>query len=339
MIQPVSEQEFAAHQNREVPQSEEVSEGIWTLPLTNKPGHMPFTFTYLLQDAHNDVHLIDSGWDLAENLHAVDAALRRLGAHDGPASVTVTHLHPDHMGLAQSLRKRYGTTVFMHRAEPHAQEIYAQWNRSAELVGRDFDAWGVPAERYEQLLGYATGTPRVTVPVDGMLDDGDLLEIPGRRLRVIHTPGHTPGHLCLHDEDAQLLFSGDALLPKMTPGIGAAADPEQNPLTQYLHSLQRLSALDASQCLPGHEYRYRGVAARAQAIARRHLTRTVEVAAILAQDPDVTAWELGSRLSWGRGWEALDRHYLVSALRQTAMHMELVLSAEQLNAYEVWGRP
>src|SRR5690606_33146714 len=118
-----------------------------------------------------------------------------------------------------------------------------------------------------------------------------------------------------------LLFSGDHLLPKVAPGIGPGIDAGSNPLARYLESLARVAGIDVRQCLPGHEYRFQGIGERARAIASRHLQRTVEVVQVLAGEPEADAWTVASRLSWGRGWEALDRHYLVSALRQTAMHM------------------
>jgi glyoxylase-like metal-dependent hydrolase (beta-lactamase superfamily II) len=338
MIEPTSQQEFNAHRDRGVPASEEVAPGIWSLPLANKPGHMPFTFSYAVQDAGGRMHLVDSGWDLEGNARAVEEHFRRHGIKEGPASITITHLHPDHLGLAERLRAQFGTGIAMHRIEQQSQLAYAQWNRDGDLIRPDLEAWGVPAERFEQVLGYAMGTPRVVVDADVLLQDGDLLDIPGRKLRVLHTPGHTPGHICLLEEQEQLLFSGDHLLPKVAPGIGPGIDAASNPLARYLESLARVAGIDVRQCLPGHEYRFQGIGERARAIASRHLQRTVEVVQVLAGEPEADAWTVASRLSWGRGWEALDRHYLVSALRQTAMHMQLVRSGSHLKSMEAWNR-
>lgn len=283
---------------------------------------------------------MDPGWDLEANVETLAAALMRTGARrPEPASVIVTHLHPDHMGLAQHVRARHGTPVVMHRREEQAQRAYAEWLGDESRVRADLDAWGVPAERYEEVLGYATGTPRVVVPADRLVQDGDLLAVPGRRLRVLHTPGHTPGHICLLEEEERLLFTGDHLLPQVTPGIGPSGSFPGNPLALYLESLLRLSTYEDCQSLPGHEYRYRGIAARAQAIASRYLRRTTEVEEVLAEGGASTIWQTAERLSWGRGWQGLTRHYLVSALRQTAMHTELVRSGGHTDAFEAWGRP
>ncbi|MGW9405575.1 MBL fold metallo-hydrolase [Arthrobacter sp. NPDC055585] len=340
MTTPVSSQEFQAQSEGRLPAAEEVAEGVWTLPQRNRPGHMPFTLCYLIADSAGGIHVLDPGWDLDGNAGILEAALTRLGAPSGvPVSAIVTHLHPDHTGLAGRLKALHGSRVVMHRREHEAQQAYASWVSDRSKIRADLERWAVPAGRFEEVMGYAAGSPRVVVPADQLVEDGELLQIPGRRLRVLHTPGHTPGHLCLVDEDRRLLFSGDQLLPRVTPGMGAAGGFPGNPLELYLQSLQRLSAYDDCENLPGHEYRYRGIAARARAIARRHLIRTAEVERVLLADPGAAVWQTAERLSWGRGWDALTRHYLVSALRQTAMHMALVQSGAHTDAFEAWGRP
>ena len=336
-ISPVSDREFEAHTAGTFPVPEQVADGVWTLPQANKPGHMPFTLSYLIQDSAGAVHVVDPGWDLPENAASLAAAIGRIRpGQPAPASAVLTHLHPDHTGLARSLREEHGTRMVMHHREDRAQQDYARWVADDSRIRADLDAWGVPSGRYAEVLGYAQGSPRVVVPADQLVADGDLLPIPGRRLRVLHSPGHTPGHMCLVEEDQRLLFSGDQLLPRVTPGIGASGGFPENPLELYLQSLQRLRAYDDCQNLPGHEYRYRGIAARAHAIASRHLTRTAEVEHVLAAEPDASVWQAAEQLSWGRGWEALTRHYLVSALRQTAMHMDLVRSGGHEKAFGSW---
>ena len=96
---------------------------------------------------------------------------------------------------------------------------------------------------------------------DVLLNDGDDIDLPGRRLRVVWTPGHTPGHICLHDADHDLLLTGDHLLPRITPNIGLAPGGPGSPLHGYLASLRRLRGYDSAEALPAHEYRFRGIAA------------------------------------------------------------------------------
>src|SRR5207249_2552212 len=75
------------------------------------------------------------------------------------------------------------------------------------------------------------------------LDGTELLELGGRRLRVEWTPGHSPGHVCLYDAEARILFAGDQLLPDVSPNIGLHPQSTPNPLDDYLDGLRRLVAL------------------------------------------------------------------------------------------------
>lgn len=340
MITPTSEDEFRTQAAGGIPAMEQVAEGVWTLPLRNKPGHMPFTLSYLIEDAAGGIHIVDPGWGLDANVEAVDTALARIARPGAPlTSITATHHHPDHLGLADRLRSIHQAPVYLHRKEQQAQEMLTERASDERFVRADLRAWGVPDDRFEEVLGYATGTPRVVVPADVLVDEGDLLPVPGRRLRVLHAPGHTPGHICLLDEGNDLLFTGDHVLPGIVPGIGSAGSLPGNPLKDYLTSLVRMTGFDALQALPGHEYRFRGIAERAAVIAGRHLRRTVEVERVLEGDPGSTAWETASQLTWSRGWDALTRHYLLAALRQTALHADLVRAGAQAELFEAWGRP
>jgi glyoxylase-like metal-dependent hydrolase (beta-lactamase superfamily II) len=72
---------------------------------------------------------------------------------------------------------------------------------------------------------------------DRLLEDGDRADFPGWRLRAVHTPGHTPGHLCFAEERTGLFFSGDHVLPRISPNISTHAQRAADPLRDYLDSL------------------------------------------------------------------------------------------------------
>lgn len=321
-----------------MPDAARVADDVWVVPLAIAPGHMPYTLSYLVADEADGIHLIDAGWDLDGNLDAVAAAVSRFGEGRRLASVIVTHLHPDHLGLAARLRAAHGVPVVLHRREARAQAaVVARAADEGPLRG-ELTAWGVPEERRD---GIVRGYPRaayVRIDADVLVDDGDLLPIPGRRLRVIHTPGHTPGHMCLHDEDRGLLFSGDHVLPTVMPGVGLGGPTAHNPMERYLDRLARVREFDACEILPGHGYRFRGLSARASRIAAHHLRRAEEVAAVLSRTPDASVWEVAPQLTWSRGWDGLKRHYLVAALRQTSLHARLVRDGALPRLHAEWAR-
>ncbi len=116
-----------------------------------------------------------------------------------------------------------------------------------------------------QYLGTPTPTRR--------LDDADVIELAGREWVAVHTPGHTPDHLCLLDPAGGVLLSGDHVLPTITPhisGLGTAADP----LAQFFASLDRMQELEGvGLVLPAHGHPFTDLAGRARTIQHHHEER------------------------------------------------------------------
>jgi glyoxylase-like metal-dependent hydrolase (beta-lactamase superfamily II) len=156
---------------------------------------------------------------------------------------------------------------------------------------------------------------------DRHLSDGELADVPGWRLRAMHTPGHTPGHLCFVDEAARRLFAGDHTLPRITPNISVQPGGPANPLADYLDSLAKISDFDADEIMPAHEWRFRGLAERAGAIAAHHERRLAELLAAIAANPGATPWDLAGRLTWSRPWDQYSGEIRFIAVTETAAHV------------------
>ncbi|MBO0512649.1 MBL fold metallo-hydrolase, partial [Streptomyces beijiangensis] len=143
-----------------------------------------------------------------------------------------------------------------------------------------------------------------------------LAPLAGRRLRAIWTPGHTPGHVCLHLEEEHpaqkpgngRLFSGDHLLPGITPHIGLYEDPAAekksatviDPLGDYLDSLERIGRLAPAEVLPAHQHAFTDAPGRVQELLDHHEDRLTDLRTLLA-DP-FTPWQLAERMEWNRPW-------------------------------------
>jgi glyoxylase-like metal-dependent hydrolase (beta-lactamase superfamily II) len=267
------------------------------------PGdHLPYSLCYLIEDDRGGVHIVDPGFSSDQNWAALGAALDVLGhGADDVVQVITTHLHADHLGLAERVRDASGARIVLHARE-----------QAALAAGAGPEAARVAAN----------------LVADTLVQDGDVLVVPGRRIRVVHTPGHTLGHLCLVDEDAKLVFTGDHVLPTVNPGLGLGGLGTTNPLADYLVSLTRIAEYDDFDVAPGHEDVFRGLAARCEELADHQLRRSREVAVILERGPALDDVELASRLTWTGGWDALDGLRLDSAIAQTAMHRDFVRSAE-----------
>ncbi|SDY73969.1 MBL fold metallo-hydrolase [Herbiconiux ginsengi] len=356
MTRALSELEYAAETGGgPAPAAARAGDDVWVLPQPMPNEYSPhYSLGYLIRDARGGLHLVDPGLDSDGNRERLSALVTEIRGDSGApgdswatpelASITVTHLHRDHLGMAERLRRETGVPVALHREEQASlARLLEAAPRHAEIQAARAEAWGVPADRMPELAAAAdraaSGGAESDFRADVLLDDGELLAIPGRRIRALHTPGHTPGHLCLHDLDRGILFTGDHLLPSIYPGIGLGG-PAADPIGDYLRSLDRVAALDAqaaasgpaapsdpgsgalvTEVFPGHGYRFTGLAERAEVTRRHHLTRSAEVAAVLAGQADATVWQIAERIRWTAGWPNMRGFYLASALAQTQMHV------------------
>ena len=307
-----------------------VRDGIWTVGIAMPGGHIPCTLASIVADDAGGVHIIDPGSGSDENLAALIAAIEGTGHRlDQVHSIIVTHLHHDHLGLAERLRDATAAPLVLQRDEQLALDRLAADRPNVDAERVRLLGWGVPVDRHSEILELVgkSATP-VSLRADALVDDGQLLEVPGRRLRAIHTPGHTPGHLTVVDEDALLAFTGDHVSPVLHPGLGLGGDDGRNPVVQYQGSLRRIADLGVEEAVPGHGYRFVGLAQRCAEHAQHHRRRTDEVASTLALSPEASIFEVASRLTWSVGWENLSGFTLASALLQTAMHADAVRSGE-----------
>jgi glyoxylase-like metal-dependent hydrolase (beta-lactamase superfamily II) len=190
---------------------------------------------------------------------------------------------------------------------------------------QQLEGWGVPAHQATELAELVR-RPYELPHIDVRLEDGVVLPIPGHELRVVHTPGHTDGHACIVSVAERLLFTGDHLLPDQFAGVGLGAPIPGNPLEDYRRSLERIREFDGYLALPGHGWTFRTIGERIDETLAHHGRRTAEVAAVLAAEPSASVWQIAAQLTWTAGWDALAGFYLVSALRQTAWHRELVVA-------------
>lgn len=181
----------------------QLAPGVWRVPTAPRD----LVNTFVLVDDDGRATLVDAGTRRAPK--AVLAGLAHIGV--GPADVTrllVTHAHPDHVGGLATLRGRTGATVAVHERD-------AAYVR--EGMGPVLDRTTLGGRLFKRNRGSAP------TPVEDELVDGQLLDVAGG-LRVVHTPGHTPGHVSFLHEPTRVLITGDAIwnmLGRMTWSIAA----------------------------------------------------------------------------------------------------------------------
>ena len=319
-----------AWQAKAVPPVEQLRDGLWSIPVPML-GPLRYVSVYAFALDGGGLGLIDAGWESDAGWAALTEGLASIGGDvTDVRGVLVTHLHFDHLGLAERVRQASGAWVAMHPADadvvasPSHRDAHAFTTAEVDFLvslGADRDdavADVGPAELYASFTRMALA--------DRLLEDGDLADLPGWSLRAVHTPGHTPGHLCFAEERTGLLFSGDHVLPRITPNISTSHGGLADPLREYLVALDRVAGDEPEEVLPAHEWRFRGLAERTAAIARHHEQRLTELLDAIRTHPHATPWQLAGHLTWSRPWEQYERRMRIFAVTETDAHLRLLAS-------------
>jgi glyoxylase-like metal-dependent hydrolase (beta-lactamase superfamily II) len=238
----------------------------------------------------------------------------------------VTHIHPDHYGLAGRIREASGAWISLHPAD--AELIHDRYDEPDDLLDRVAAAlrrMGAPPEELAPLRNAAMPVLPLVDPVvpDVLLEDGAKPEVPGWDLTAIWTPGHSPGHLCFYESRRQLMLSGDHVLPRITPNIPYHPQAGANPLGDYLNSLDKLEPYQVQEVLPAHEYRFTDLPRRLEELRQHHRDRFGEVIAVLREGPQ-SAWDIASRMKWSRRWDDIAGFMRRAAVGETVSHLRLL---------------
>ncbi len=242
-------------------------------------------------------------------------------------TIIVTHSHPDHFGGARRLQQASGARVVAHHSfsfgpirpviepEVSVDDLSAQVEAEAQKQEaplhrreRGRTPWGGqrPGFTLRQRIVWNTlrwlqrGSvwPTITHPVQ----HGEALRLAGRDFFMLHTPGHTEDHLCLHDPETGTLLVGDHVLPTITPHISGLTS-STDPLADFFESLDRVGEVpDVKQVLPAHGHPFTDLRGRAQAIKRHHHERLGKVKAISRELGPATVQAFSHKLFRPRSW-------------------------------------
>lgn len=272
--------------------------------------------------------LIDAGIGTEEAFAALEQGLRSHGLDVAAIrQVVLTHYHLDHFGLAWKIREVSGARIFVHREDWEAVTRYEDWQsqfhqRMRERLGE----WEAPVAEVEALAALLQRSVRRlgrSAPAEP-LSDGQRLPGPDGALEILHTPGHSPGSICIRS--GRSLFSGDHVLPDVSPNIGGDLT-SSGLLRRYLASLERVKPLEAEglRVYPGHGAPFHDLAERAHALQDHHLQREEAIVRLLEARGPQTIYEIASGL-FGR----LRDYHLVLGTGEVHAHLEKLLAEDRV---------
>jgi glyoxylase-like metal-dependent hydrolase (beta-lactamase superfamily II) len=337
-----------------------IAPGIHRIPLPLPSDGLRAVNVYAIEAAAGLV-LIDSGWALANALDQLERSLAVLGAGlQDVRQFLVTHMHRDHYTQAVEIRRLLGTTIALGAGEQPSidgllsgefRPMRAQLavlrlagahpvaDRLAEATGGSLSARRTPAAngaaRALMAADHPALRPGATLAAalsyeapDTWISPDQQFDLGTRTLTAVATPGHTRGHVVFADIDARLLFAGDHVLPHITPSIGFQESPSQQPLREYLESLNVVRRMPDMRLLPAHGPISPSTHARIDELVDHHDQRLALMAEVVAGS-ECTGYDVARAIGWTRRERKLDELDLMNqmlAICETIYHLDLLVA-------------
>lgn len=296
--------------------------------------------------AEEPVTLIDTGPKTKEALEALKEGLRRARLRVSDIRrIVLTHAHEDHCGLAKQLRdEAKDAEVFVHGWETGHRAGRLEYEEHRRLLERA----GVPAEEIKQMRRLYEGVRQYADALEdgehAELVDEDEIKFGRGSLRVVHTPGHTPGSCSFLREADRTVIAGDCVLKRITPNPILSPDPVDptrrfHSLAEYLVSLARLRSLAPTLVYGGHGEPVSDYEELFNRYLRAIGERQTEVIRLVPKQ-GATAWDISLELFPGAG----DVHRFL-ATSEAVAHLDLAHSEGKLavetsgDGREVYRKP
>ncbi|MDM0012267.1 MBL fold metallo-hydrolase [Variovorax sp. J22P168] len=248
--------------------------------------------------------------------------------------VIVTHMHPDHIGLADWLCRRWNVPLWISATDYHVARVLT--SAGDTLAGGDaaadfFMRHGLAdpatlATIRKRNNYYADMVPALPESFVRMMD-GDTVRIGGRDWRCISGYGHAPEHIALYCDEIKVLLGGDMMLPRISTNVSVhAGEPEANSLRLFLDSIERFKSLPADTLgLPAHGKPFTGIHRRVEQLKEHHRDRLAELLEACTARPHSAAEGLPILFK-----RQLDVHQMTFAMGETVAHLHLLYFSGQL---------
>ncbi|HXI92812.1 MAG TPA: MBL fold metallo-hydrolase [Blastocatellia bacterium] len=287
---------------------------------------------YLIEE--DPLTLIDAGPRDDASLEALRTGLNQLGYQLSDIKrIIISHAHADHYGLARVIVEESGATAYIHEWDAPAVSANTDYRAYRELLA----ASGVPRETidrmeagYEKFQGFAYPLDHVET-----LKDNDEVLFEHESLTVVHTPGHTPGSICLVRTSNRLVFASDTVLKTITPNPVLSPDPINakrrfQSLGEYLVSLARIRALAPTVLKGGHGDDVTDYDEHFHRMYRFTNARQSKLLTLLPKN-GATAWETSTLM-----FPDAHGYHRFLALSETVAHLDYAVAENKL-AFERKG--
>jgi len=296
-----------------------IEPGLWRIPLP-MPSGPPFVNVYLVRSEDGWI-LVDTGFGVPGIFDELSAGFAYAGVSPSNLKqILLTHVHPDHGGNAPRLSALSGAPIRLHPADA---ELLA-WillPGSAERIGERLlnagaepDRVGESVEACARLFSLFPPLPEATP-----LREGETIPTALGPLEVIHTPGHSPGHVCFYLRERGVLLSGDTVLEGIFPNVGIADGHDC--FGEFLATLDRLQTLGEPRILPAHGLPFGGLHAWCIRTKEDALARLRRVRSLRAEG--LTPAAITRRL-WDRDLRPFDLQLALTTVLGQILHLDRI---------------
>ncbi|RLI80182.1 hypothetical protein DRP07_09450 [Archaeoglobales archaeon] len=296
-----------------------------------------FSTVYVL-DSEKETYVVDGGYISERSVNEVVSGLEEMGVSISNSKFLLTHHHIDHVGVA--IWKK--VNAWMHPLEIPFLKLYTDPYYFARPYIEWMRKYGIDMDLVKPLTSlfktkrvpesYSTG---VKIEVKGKimpLEDGEIIN----GIKVIHTAGHSPGHLCFYLPEAKAMFSGDLVLSITTTHVGYYPGYSTDPVGDQIKSLKKLLSYEIDTMYPAHEDIIKKPEERIHELIRHYEERLEEIHSILDRPARVV--EIASKVAWTVGnFEELSGWGKVLAISETLAFLKRLVFAGKAKEVEIDG--
>lgn len=306
----------------------EITPGLFHLQVPYPDSPLRNINVYVIKGERNLI--VDTGVNLEGCKKELVTGLKEIGVNPKDTDFFITHGHPDHYGLLGTISQDTSTVYFTRiDAALMMDGIQASFRRVDNASQNGFSDAEVEFVRKNSRY-ISSGRDRYNFH---FVKEGDILTYGDFKFTGIETPGHSRGHMCLYDAGKKALLSGDHILIDISPNVSCWSGGE-NPLADYLVSLDKLYNFEVSIVLPGHRRTFTDLKGRIVELKQHHEKRAAETLTVLGRYGAQNAYQVASHLTWRvnyGSWEAFPIWQKFSAVGETLAHLNYLESEGKVN--------